>query len=148
MTVVLLTRVYSYDRHVMSLRESDMKVTVSDAAKRLSISRQSIYKAIKTGKITKSSDNLVDVADIIRVFGERKQVSTSDSQPVNQVDSEIVALQMKVMMLESQVESLKKQLSEVQEDKVWLKHQLEQQRLLEHQKQKDEKGILRKIFNF
>ena len=54
------------------------RVTITDAVKQGFASRPTIYRAIKDGRLTTHQDGrrrLVDVADLVQVFGEPKPAS-------------------------------------------------------------------------
>lgn len=46
------------------------KLSLSEVSKRFNVSRSTIYRAIKEGRISRSSDNLFDISEVIRCFGE------------------------------------------------------------------------------
>lgn len=46
------------------------KLSLSEVSKRFNISRSTLYRAIKEGRLSRSSDNLFDVSEVIRCFGE------------------------------------------------------------------------------
>ena len=46
------------------------KLSLSEVSKRFNVSRSTIYRAIKEGRISRSADSLFDIAEVIRCFGE------------------------------------------------------------------------------
>lgn len=121
-----------------------MKITVSDAARQFSISRTSIYKALKKGTLSKDSDGKVDVSDIIRVFGER--------QPERQSEQSETLENALVKELRQQISSLQHQLSDSRDREFWLRQQIVdlQQKRLEYSNDRPappKKGLLSRIFN-
>ena len=46
------------------------KLSLSEVSKRFNVSRSTLYRAIKEGRLSRSSDNLFDVSEVIRCFGE------------------------------------------------------------------------------
>ena len=46
------------------------KLSLSEVSKRFNISRSTLYRAIKEGRLSRSSDGLFDVSEVIRCFGE------------------------------------------------------------------------------
>jgi hypothetical protein len=111
--------------------DSNMYVTISEAAKLASVSRSTLYRFIESGKLTKTSKG-IDVAELERVFRTLKTPSAT-SQDVQSSQS--------VDVLTKQIEFLQEQLRQAQdrekaaqarEDR--LLDMLEQaQRLLTHQ---------------
>ena len=46
------------------------KLSLSEVSNRFNVSRSTLYRAIKEGRISRSSDGLFDIAEVIRCFGE------------------------------------------------------------------------------
>ena len=102
-------------------------LTVLELSKLYNINRQTIYNNIKKGILTKNSDNKIDLAEAIRVFGEpiRKQ---DVKEPVK-VDSPNSA---EVLLLRQQIDILKNQLDDAKDRESFYQNQIEtMQRLLE-----------------
>ncbi|ENU64207.1 hypothetical protein F980_00050 [Acinetobacter lwoffii NIPH 715] len=53
-------------------------LTVIELAKLYGMNRQSIYKRISKGDLSKNSDGKIDLAEAIRVFGELSQRSNQN----------------------------------------------------------------------
>ena len=127
------------------------RINISQASKKFNVSRNTLYKYIKSGKLTKDAESLVDTSDLIRLFSShvtsQSQSTPSDSQPehdIAQYQHREQLLQKQVEQLQLQVASLEKQLQYVQANEAWLKQQLDQ-KLIEH-KSGEKKGILGRIF--
>ena len=130
------------------------RINISQASKKFNISRNTLYKYIKSGKLTKDSNGLLDTADMIRLFSShvtsQSQSTVDDSQPeheITQYQHREQLLQKQVEQLQLQVASLEKQLQYIQANESWLKQQLDQ-KLIEHKESKnqDKKGLLGRIF--
>ena len=89
------------------------KITIAEAAQKGFASRPTIYRAIKTGTLSaekKDGNSLIDVAELIRVFGEPSQKSESGetSAPVqtvnDDVNREMEALREKVRELQAMLD--------------------------------------------
>jgi DNA-binding transcriptional MerR regulator len=127
------------------------RINISQASKKFNVSRNTLYKYIKSGKLTKDSNGLLDTADMIRLFSShvtsQSQSTVDDSQPeheITQYQHREQLLQKQVEQLQLQVSSLEKQLQYVQANEAWLKQQLDQ-KLIEH-KNNDKKGLLGRLF--
>lgn len=127
------------------------RINISQASKKFNVSRNTLYKYIKSGKLTKDSEGLVDTADMIRLFSShvtsQSQSTVDDSQPEHDItlyQHREQLLQKQVEQLQLQVSSLEKQLQYVQANEAWLKQQLDQ-KLIEH-KNNDKKGLLGRLF--
>lgn len=46
------------------------KLSLSEVSSRFNVSRSTLYRAIKEGRISRSSDGFFDIAEVIRCFGE------------------------------------------------------------------------------
>lgn len=133
-------------------------ISINQASKLFKVSRNTIYARIKKGEITKNSEGLVSVQDMMRLFGNKtdkkatdqavtellnsnKQTVQETEQPIN--NTEQLLLQ-QIEQLKGQVEQLEKQLEYVKANEAWLKQQLDQ-KLIEHKSQ-EKKGLLSKLF--
>ena len=102
-------------------------LSVLELSKLYNINRQTIYNHINKGILSKNSDNKIDLAEAIRVFGEpaRKQ---DVKEPVK-VDSPTSA---EVLLLRQQIDILKNQLDDAKDRESFYQNQIEtMQRLLE-----------------
>ena len=102
-------------------------LTVLELSKLYNINRQTIYNNIKKGILTKNSDNKIDLAEAIRVFGE--PVRKQDVKESVKVDSPNSA---EVLLLRQQIDMLKNQLDDAKNRESFYQNQIEtMQRLLE-----------------
>ena len=102
-------------------------LSVLELSKLYNINRQTIYNQINKGILSKNSDNKIDLAEAIRVFGEpiRKQ----DVKESVKVDSPNSA---EVLLLRQQIDILKNQLDDAKDRESFYQNQIEtMQRLLE-----------------
>ena len=102
-------------------------LSVLELSKLYNINRQTIYNHINKGILSKNSDNKIDLAEAIRVFGEpiRKQ----DVKETVKVDSPKSA---EVLLLRQQIDILKNQLDDAKDRESFYQNQIEtMQRLLE-----------------
>lgn len=127
------------------------RINISQASKKFNVSRNTLYKYIKSGKLTKDAEGLVDTLDLIRLFSSHVTSQSLSTQDDSQFDQEVTQYQHREQLLQKQVEqlqlqvtSLEKQLQYTQANEAWLKQQLDQ-KLIEH-KSSDKKGILGRIF--
>ncbi|MCE6573498.1 plasmid replication DNA-binding protein, partial [Acinetobacter baumannii] len=82
-------------------------LTVLELSKLYNINRQTIYNNIKKGILSKNSDNKIDLAEAIRVFGE--PVQKQSVKETVKVDSPTSA---EVLLLRQQIDLLKNQLDD------------------------------------
>lgn len=54
------------------------KLTLNEVSKSFKVSRSTLYRAIKEGRISRGSDGLFDVAEVVRCFGDVKPLSTPE----------------------------------------------------------------------
>jgi len=102
-------------------------LSVLELSKLYNINRQTIYNHINKGILSKNSDNKVDIAEAIRVFGEPSQ-KQDVKEPVK-IDSPNSA---EVLLLRQQIDMLKNQLSDAKDRESFYQNQIEtMQRLLE-----------------
>lgn len=95
-------------------------MTVGELSKLYGIHRQSIYKRINKGDLSKGSDGKIDFSEAIRVFGE----PDGRGEVVPTVQSIQVQKQTEVDTLKLQVEMLQKQVRKAEETEDFLKEQI------------------------
>ena len=102
-------------------------LTVLELSKLYNINRQTIYNNIKKGILSKNSDNKIDLAEAIRVFGEpSKKLDVKESVKIDSPNSA------EVLLLRQQIDMLKNQLDDAKERESFYQNQIEtMQRLLE-----------------
>ena len=102
-------------------------LTVLELSKLYNINRQTIYNNIKKGILSKNSDNKIDLAEALRVFGEPvKKQDVKDSVKIDSPSST------EVVLLRQQIDMLKNQVSDAKEREMFYQEQIEaMQRLLE-----------------
>lgn len=127
------------------------RISISQAAKDFKTSRNTLYKHIRNGKLTKDSEGKLDTSDLVRLFSmnvsseqESTAVNTNNEHAKMKVEQREQLLLQQIAQLKQQVESLEKQLQYVQANEAWLKQQLDQ-KLIEH-KSSEKKGLLGRFF--
>ena len=118
-----------------------MAITIQEIQKQWGVSRATIYKHIKAGKLSRLADGLVDITEVLRVYGEPKSDAQRD-KPSSVVDTQETKLLLeKIAFLESQ-------LSQAEKREDWLKGQVEKAQetiqLLEY-KQPAKKGLFGRV---
>jgi hypothetical protein len=95
-------------------------LSVIELSQLYGMNRQSIYKRINKGDLSKNSDGKIDLSEAIRVFGEpsNKNNNVTTLQPTT------VQKETEVDMLKQQVDILKKQLELAHEREVFQREQL------------------------
>lgn len=96
-------------------------LSVIEIAKLYGMNRQSIYKRIAKGDLSKNSDGKIDLAEAIRVFGEPSQRNTQNVTVQSQATQKSAELD----IMRQQVDMLKKQLEIAQEREQFQREQLQ-----------------------
>jgi len=96
-------------------------LSVIELADLYGMNRQSIYKRINKGDLSKNSDGKIDLAEAIRVFGEPSNKNSN----VTTLQSTTVQKETEVDMLKQQVDMLKKQLELAHDREIFQREQLE-----------------------
>ena len=78
------------------------RITVTQAAKDFNVSRNTLYKKIRQGLLTKDSDGRLDVNDLLRVIGSQSE-RTNKNVTLNKGDTTIVTDD---IQLKQEIESL------------------------------------------
>ena len=76
------------------------KLSLSEVSKQFNVDRSTIYRAVRNGRLSRSSDGQFDIAEVIRCFGEPDQVS-KPTEPHRQ--SSDAATQKLISHLENEV---------------------------------------------
>ncbi|MDV4266076.1 Atg14 domain-containing protein [Acinetobacter seifertii] len=122
------------------------RITVTQASKDFNVSRNTLYKKIKQGHLTKDANGLLDVNDLIRIIGVHTEnthknvtLNNSDVQSVNsdtqlqQAKNEIEQLKQLLAQKEIFINQLQQQIADLRLDKEQLYNQINQKRI-EHKK--------------
>lgn len=117
-------------------------LSVIELARLYGMNRQSIYKRISKGDLSKNSDGKIDLSEAIRVFGEPAQRSNQNVT----LQSQATQKSAEVDLLRQQVDMLQKQLEIAQERENFQREELKAkndqidslQRLLGSPKQKEQ----------
>lgn len=81
------------------------KLSLSEVSKRFKISRSTLYRAIKEGRLSRGADGLFDIAEVVRCFGEpTKKQDQSNSTPPPQNDADLRQL---VDFMKKEIEAYK-----------------------------------------
>lgn len=81
------------------------KLSLSEVSNRFNVSRSTLYRAIKEGRISRSADGLFDIAEVIRCFGEpikKNEQKQGVDQPKDDAD-----LRQLVDFMRKEIESYK-----------------------------------------
>lgn len=96
------------------------KLRVGELAKLYGINRQSIYKRINKGELSKSADGLIDFSEALRVLGEPSERGV----PVTELQQQVTENITESYTLKLQVEMLEKQVKKLEENELFLKEQI------------------------
>lgn len=126
------------------------RISINKASIDFGISRNTLYKHIKQGKITKDVDGKLDTTDLIRLYGTHvnsEQVSTVvnniDSNKIEHLEQENQQLKQLLAVNEMLVNQLQQQVQDLKQDKEILFNQLNQ-KLLESKT--NTKSLFSKLF--
>ena len=135
------------------------RVSISEAAKRFKVSRNTVYKRISEGTLTKDAEGLLDVADLVRVFSinnteqdnrtwlnSSKQQKIEHIEQLEQVKNENMQLKQLLAVNEMLVNQLQQQIQDLKQDKENLFQQLNQRRIESREGNESKKGLFSKLF--
>lgn len=127
------------------------RISINKASLDFNVSRNTLYKYIKQGKLTKDDNGKLDTSDLIRLFSDHVNtqqestiVNSESSTTIEQLKQENQQLKQYLAVNEMLVNQLQQQIQDLKQDKQRLFDQLEQ-RLIE-QKNQEKKGLLGRIF--
>lgn len=126
------------------------RITINRASQDFNVSRQTIYKHIKQGKLSRDAEGKVDVHDLMALYGghvsTQQQLPQVDSQQITafeQLKDENIKLKQLLAVNEMLVNQLQQQIQDLKQDKQQLFNQLEQ-KLIESKT--SNKSFLSKLF--
>lgn len=138
------------------------RVSISEAAKRFKVSRNTVYKRISEGCLTKDAEGLLDVADLVRVFSinnteqdnrtwlnirnDQKVAQLEHIEQLEQVKNENIQLKQLLAVNEMLVNQLQQQIQDLKQDKENLFQQLNQRRIESREGNESKKGLFSKLF--
>ena len=122
-----------------------MAITIQEIQKQWGISRATVYKHIKAGKLSRLPNGQVDLAEVLRVYGEPSK-NTGRYKKTSAVESQDNTL------LIEKIAFLELQLAQAEKREEWLRGQVETAqetiKLLEHKQtsaQPGKKGLLGRL---
>lgn len=125
------------------------RISINKASLDFNISRNTLYKHIKQGKITKDSEGKLDTGDLVRLYGTHvngQQESTGMGSNTYTVDEQLKQENQQLKQLlavnEMLVNQLQQQIQDLKLDKENLFNQLNQKRI----ESKSKRGLFSKIF--
>ena len=128
------------------------RISINKASLDFNISRNTLYKHIKQGKITKDADGKLDTSDLIRLYGthvngQQESTTVDSSMYTNneQLKQENQQLKQLLAVNEMLVNQLQQQIQDLKQDKENLFNQLNQKRI-ESREQVNKRGLLSKLF--
>lgn len=136
---------------ILNMGYNMARISINKASLDFNISRNTLYKHIKQGKLTKDENGKLDSSDLVRLYGshvnEHQELTVGNSGALatnEQVKQENEHLKQQLLSSETRINELKQQLEYVKQNEAWLKQQLDQ-KLIEH-KSNEKKGLLSKLF--
>ena len=118
-----------------------MQITIKELQTQWGVARSTVYKHIKQGLISRLDNGLIDVAEVVRVYGEPSQTTQRNIKKSVIDNTETAILKEKIAFLESQ-------LAQAEKREEWLKGQVETAqetiKLLDH-KQSQKKGLFGRL---
>ena len=89
------------------------QLSLTEVSKRFNVNRTTVYRAVSSGKLSRLSNGLFDLAEVIRVFGE---APTHETAPVPDKGSSeqsklVEVLERELLFLKNQIEQKDKQIN-------------------------------------
>lgn len=113
-----------------------MHITIKEIQEQWGVARATVYKHLKAGKLSRLGNGLLDVSEVVRVYGEPKKT------PIDNVESQ------KEKLLLDRIKMLEQAVQQSHEREEWLKSQVEVAqsaiKLLEY-KQPQKRGIFSRV---
>lgn len=103
-----------------------MRVSLAEIVEKWALSKATVYRAIQMGKLHKGDDGLIDVANVVMLWGEPsakriKKKSKTESKTAK-IDNNTNERERELL---AKVKSLQEALDKAESDKLWLQQQVE-----------------------
>ncbi len=103
-----------------------MRIAVTEIVKEWGLSKATIYRAVQLGKLHKDDDGLIDIANVVMLWGEpdKKRIKrkSKNQSKTAKIDNETNERERELL---AKVKSLQEALDKAESDKVWLQQQVE-----------------------
>ena len=103
-----------------------MRITLAEIVERWGLSKATIYRAVQLGKLHKDDDGLIDIANVVMLWGEpdKKRIKrkSKNQSKTAKIDNETNERERELL---AKVKSLQEALDKAESDKVWLQQQVE-----------------------
>lgn len=126
------------------------RISINKASTDFNVSRNTLYKHVKQGKLTRDAEGNLDTSDLIRLYGSHvhseqsfTSVDNEEFTTIEQLKSEITQLKQLLAVNEMMVNQLQRQVEDLKEDKQQLFSEMVQRRI---ETEASNKGFLRKFF--
>ncbi|SRR5690606_33923276 len=127
-----------------------MRISINQASKDFNISRNTLYKHIKQGKLSRDSDGKVDVSDLVKLYSKHANstqqsttVNTAEVAQIEQLQQENTQLKQLLAVNEMLINQLQQQVQDLKQDKENLFAQINQKRI---DSKDTKKGIFNRLF--
>ena len=89
------------------------QLSLTEVSKRFNINRTTVYRAVSTGKLSRLSNGMFDLAEVIRVFGEAPTTETAPVPDKGSSDQSklVEVLERELLFLKNQIEQKDKQIN-------------------------------------
>ena len=90
------------------------QLSLTEVSKRFNVNRTTIYRAVSNGKLSRLSNGLFDLAEVIRVFGEAPAPVKSEPVPDKGSSDQsklVEVLERELLFLKNQIEQKDKQIN-------------------------------------
>ena len=103
-----------------------MRITLAEIVEKWGLSKATIYRAVHLGKLHKDDDGLIDIANVVMLWGEpdKKRIKrkSKNQSKTAKIDNETNERERELL---AKVKSLQEALDKAESDKVWLQQQVE-----------------------
>ena len=89
------------------------QLSLTEVSKRFNINRTTVYRAVSTGKLSRLSNGMFDLAEVIRVFGDAPTTETAPVPDKGSSDQSklVEVLERELLFLKNQIEQKDKQIN-------------------------------------
>jgi hypothetical protein len=102
-----------------------MNINIKESAKFAKVSRSTIYAKIASGELSKTSEGLIDTAELLRVFGDPKDRDKTHKKKLLDDIEKTLDTSVEVALLKEKIQLLESSLSDARNREEWLKGQVD-----------------------
>jgi hypothetical protein len=106
-------------------RNFSMHLNIKDSAKFAKVARSTVYAKIASGELSKTSEGLIDTAELLRIFGDPKIRDKTHKKKLLDNIEKTLDTPLEISLLKEKIQLLESSLSDARNREEWLRGQVD-----------------------